>query len=315
MVSELRLMHSLRLVSRLCVAVGILVSTLALPFGGVPLELQVLLALVALAVGIPHGAVDHLITVPSLTLPQRVFFLAGYLGAVGLSIWCILSANLLGFQVVVLMSAIHFGLGDTAFVAEIDRRGTRHARLPRTAFLVASGFSPVVIPLVSSSSSQALEAVNPELVGWAGALAPILFAVMVTLNLAAIFWMLIIRRYQDAIDLVMLLVLVLVAPPLIAFAFYFGLWHALRHTGRVSLELKSSRVRHKADDPRGAFVKAFLAGVPALIAVLIFTVALGLTQGFNLGQDLLWYLLVVVWALTVPHMLLTLRLDVKALRT
>jgi hypothetical protein len=49
--------------------------------------------------------------------------------------------------------------------------------------------------------------------------------------------------------------------------------------------------------------------------VLALTIYLGLTQGFNISQELLWYPLVVVWALTVPHMALTLRLDVKALRT
>ena len=37
-------------------------------------------------------------------------------------------------------------------------------------------------------------------------------------------------------------------------------------------------------------------------------------MGFNLERQLLWFLLVVIWALTVPHMILTLRLDLKALR-
>ena len=55
--------------------------------------------------------------------------------------------------------------------------------------------------------------------------------------------------------------------------------------------------------------------MPALFVVIIFTVVLGLVQGFEFGQDLLWYLLVVIWALTVPHMALTLRLDMKALRS
>jgi hypothetical protein len=56
-----------------------------------------------------------------------------------------------------------------------------------------------------------------------------------------------------------------------------------------------------------------LAGIPALILVLGFVVYLTLTRGTDLSTELLWYGLVVVWALTVPHMLLTLRLDVKAL--
>jgi Brp/Blh family beta-carotene 15,15'-monooxygenase len=137
---------------------------------------------------------------------------------------------------------------------------------------------------------------------------------MITFTGAAILWMLVAKRLQEAIDLALLLTLVLAAPPLVAFAFYFGLWHALRHTGRVSLELDSSKSEHAAGDSWGAFGKAVWAGVPALVLVIGFTIFLGLTQGFNLSQELLWYLLVVIWALTVPHMALTLRLDVRALR-
>ena len=308
-------MNNLRLVSRLCAMVGILVSLLALAFGGMPIALQVLLALLALAVGIPHGAVDHLITVPSLTPLRRVFFLAGYLLTVGLAIWAILSANLLGFQLVVLMSAIHFGLGDASFVAELDRRSEpAPVGFPKAAFVVASGFTPVVIPLVSDQSKQALKAVNPVLVDWSLGLAPVLFVLMAVVNLAAIAWMMVVRRSQEAIDLALLLTMSLVAPPLVAFAFYFGLWHALRHTGRVSLEIRRAQQKHREGRSWAAFWSAFLAGAPALVIVLVGTVILVLTRGAELSQDLLWYLLVVIWALTVPHMALTLRLDVKALR-
>jgi Brp/Blh family beta-carotene 15,15'-monooxygenase len=111
-----------------------------------------------------------------------------------------------------------------------------------------------------------------------------------------------------------LISLALVAPPLVAFAFYFGLWHALRHTGRLTLELDSANFKHQEGKPRQAFTKAFLAGIPALIITLVGTLALGLSQGFEFNQDYLWYLLVVIWALTVPHMALTARLDAKALR-
>lgn len=313
MTSELSLLNRLRLISRLCAAVGILVALAFAPFGGIPLGLQVVMALVALTIGIPHGAVDHLITLPNLTKPQRVFFLVSYLAVVALAIWGILSANVLGFQLVVLMSAIHFGLGDAAFVAELAERAEGSARFPKLAFGFASGFTPVLIPLVSTESSEALTAVNPMLVTWAGGLAPVFFVSMAAITLITIIWMLFAKRNQEALDLALLLLLVLVAPPLVAFAFYFGLWHALRHTGRVSLELKSSRVAHASGQPNLAFWRALLAGLPALVLVICFTIYLGTTQGFNLSQELLWYSLVVVWALTVPHMALTLRLDFRAL--
>gem|GEM_PF-1595952 len=48
-------------------------------------------------------------------------------------------------------------------------------------------------------------------------------------------------------------------------------------------------------------------------AAIGFTVVLGITGNFDLGADLLWLLLVVVWALTIPHMALTSRLDAKAM--
>jgi Brp/Blh family beta-carotene 15,15'-monooxygenase len=157
--------------------------------------------------------------------------------------------------------------------------------------------------------------VNPLLVNWAGSITPLLFSGMVTISLMSIIWMVVRQRHQEAIDLSLLLVLALVASPLVAFAFYFGFWHALRHTGRLSLEIPTSTKMHELGRPMAALGKAIWAGVPALFLVIVFTVMLGLVQGFEVGQDLLWYLLVVIWALTVPHMALTLRLDIKALRS
>jgi Brp/Blh family beta-carotene 15,15'-monooxygenase len=311
--SQLSLLHNLRTVSRLCAAAGILVALVFAPFGGIPIELQVVIALVALMIGIPHGAVDHLITLPSLTAWQRVVFFASYLAIVGLVIWAILAANVLGFQLVVLMSAIHFGLGDASFVSELNARNSDSNSWPKLPFAIASGFTPVLIPLVSEQSSQALQAVNPNLVNWSMGLAPFLFVAVTAVSSAAILWLLVKKRYSEVLDLALLLTLSLVAPPLIAFAIYFGLWHALRHTARVSLELRGSQLQHAQGRPAKAFWSAVLAGVPALVLVLGFVFYLAITVGTDVSTQLLWYGLVVVWALTVPHMLLTLRLDIRAL--
>ncbi|WP_415274025.1 beta-carotene 15,15'-dioxygenase, Brp/Blh family [Aquiluna sp. Uisw_065] len=312
--SEIRLMKNLRAFSRYCILFGILASLVFLGFGGLPIGWQVALALIALTVGIPHGAADHIISVPKFASGRMALFLIGYLSVVGVAIWAILSANLLGFQIVVLMSAIHFGIGDAAFISELDARKQNKSKFPKVPYIIASGFTPVVIPLSNSESAAALNEVNPALVNWAGSITPLLFSGLVTISLVSIIWMLVRQRKQEALDLGLLLVLALVAPPLVAFAFYFGFWHALRHTGRLSLELKTSAKLHELGKPMAALGQAIWAGVPALFIVIVFTVVLGLVQGFEFGQDLLWYLLVVIWALTVPHMALTLRLDIKALR-
>lgn len=273
---------------------------------------QVTLAVAALVVGIPHGAVDHLITVPKMASLKMALFLTGYLALTGLAIWFFLSFQLLGFALIVVISAVHFGVGDASFLSELDKRvGDRS--FPKVLYVLAAGFTPVMIPLVNSQSQAALEVVNPNLVGWASGLEQPLLAGFVLLNLVAVAAMVVRRRPELALDLLILLAISLLAPPLVAFAFYFGLWHALRHTGRLTLELDSAKTKHRQSQPMGAFWKAVAAGIPALVIVLAFTVVLGFTTGFNLGTDLLWYLLVVIWALTIPHMALTARLDVRAM--
>ena len=313
MQSQLTLLSRLRLISRLGILFGILVGVFHLLLGGISIEVQVLLALLALAIGIPHGAVDHLVTVPKMASLRMVIFLSAYLAAVGLAIWFILSANLLGFQLVVLMSAIHFGIGDAAFISEIDSR-SQTTSLPKIPYAVAAGFTPVLIPLVNQQSSEALAAVNPALIGWAGALESSLYFGMIAIAFISITWMVLAKRIDAAIDISLLLAISLITPPLVAFAFYFGLWHALRHTGRLSLELPASVKAHASNLTSKAFWSSVNAGVPALALVIAFTVGLALTIGLNLSTEFLWILLVVIWALTVPHMALTARLDMRALK-
>ena len=313
LLSEKKLLVQLRTFSRFSIVLGLFISVPLSFFFPNELGWQIALALIALTVGIPHGAVDHIVTVPKFASLKMAFFLLGYLAVTGLVIWFILSANLLGFQLVVLMSAIHFGIGDASFIAELDRR-QGNGDFPKVWYAMAAGFTPVVLPLVSNQSSAALQQVNPEITNWAFGFAPSLFVIFVLLNLGVTLLMLLKKRNQEALDLALLLGISLIAPPLVAFAFYFGLWHALRHTGRLSLELPASLKAHESDRPVLAFWKAVLAGIPALILVIAFTFWLGLSGGgFSLPRDLLWYLLVVIWALTVPHMALTARLDAKAM--
>jgi Brp/Blh family beta-carotene 15,15'-monooxygenase len=192
-------------------------------------------------------------------------FMAGYLAIVGVAIFCILAQNTLGFEIVVVMSAIHFGIGDAALISEIDSRAVAGRRFAKLPYAIAAGFVPVVIPLVNSESTQALRRVNANLTSWDASFAPIFFAAMLVVAAIAILVMALMRRFNEVLDLSLLVALALIAPPLVAFAFYFGLWHALRHTGRLTLELPSAEVMHSAGRPSAAFRRAFMAGLPALV--------------------------------------------------
>jgi len=311
--SERLLLMRIQLMSRVSVLAGIAISVpLSLLFPG-QLTWQVALAVGALAIGIPHGAVDHLIAVPTMSRSRQAVFFASYILLTGLVIWFILTFNLLGFQVIVVLSALHFGVGDASFVSEIDGRSSTR-KFPKIWYVLAAGFTPVLIPLVNSQSQAALQSVNPGLVGWSGPAATQLFVACVCLNIVAATILLIRKRPREAVDLVILLALATLTPPLVAFGLYFGLWHALRHTARLTLELESSRHQHEQGRPWGALGKAVLAGAPSVVIVLGFTLWLGFANGFRVGSDFLWYLLAVIWALTVPHMILTARLDARALK-
>jgi Brp/Blh family beta-carotene 15,15'-monooxygenase len=104
----------------------------------------------------------------------------------------------------------------------------------------------------------------------------------------------------------------MIAPPLIAFAVYFGCWHAMRHTARLTLSLESSQRGYKDGNLRKVFLSAVLPGTPALIGTFVIAGALALL-GNEFNDDFFWMALVVVWALTVPHMAVTAKLDRSAL--
>jgi Brp/Blh family beta-carotene 15,15'-monooxygenase len=310
---ELELLQKTRNYSTIAVAVGL---GLALIFGAFfdDLGWQVVLALTALAIGIPHGAMDHIVTVPKFRVVRMTLFITAYLGVVALAVWAILTFNVIGFIAVVVMSAVHFGIGDAAFIAEIDRRrGVRSALATRLSYALPAGFVPVLIPLVGSQTDVALEAVNPILIGWDGGLAQVFFAACLVAAALAALWLAITRRWRDLLDLALLTALALFTPPLVAFAIYFGTWHAMRHTARLTLELERSQQAYAAGNLFGAWWRSVVPGLPAMFGTFLVAAGIGLVTGGVLETQLLWFVLVLVWALTVPHMLLTTRLDRRAL--
>jgi Brp/Blh family beta-carotene 15,15'-monooxygenase len=299
------------------------IAVLSLMVGGIftfaldsdSMSWQVGLALLALAVGIPHGALDHLVSMPRGSMTKMIFFIVVYiLIAVG-AVIAIMSWNVAGFYLVVLMSALHFGIGDTAFLAERDRlhRKPPAPRWAQCSYAIAAGSTPVIIPLVNERSTNALAMVNPSLVDWhRGADSWLMYATL-SLLLIALITQLLMKRNREVLDLLLLGLIALFLPPLVAFAIYFGTWHAFRHTARLTLGLASSQEAFEMGDGVRALRAAIVPGLPALIATIGVAMGIVVAGGSDLSDDFLWTLLVVIWALTVPHMMVTARLDKRAL--
>ena len=299
--------------STISVILAILASLLFSDLLGVAsMGWQVVIAVVALAIGIPHGALDHLVTLPKAQPKKMALFIVIYVAVAIVAVIGILKFNIVGFILVLFMSAVHFGIGDGAFINEIDKRGDSSQKLNRWFYIPAAGFTPVFIPLVNSASTQALASVNPALINWhKGFDSEILFIVS-SFTAVAIVVMGFTKRYREALDLTLLLLLAHLAPPLIAFAVYFGCWHAMRHTARLTLSLPKSIENLTQGMLRKAFSQAVIPGLPALIGTFVVAGLLTLS-GQDFTDEFFWMALVVVWALTVPHMAVTAKLDRAAL--
>jgi Brp/Blh family beta-carotene 15,15'-monooxygenase len=311
---ELDLLLKVRNYSRYAVGVAIVLSfAFARIIEESEITWQVVIALVALAIGIPHGALDHLVTLPRSSFKKMALFITLYVAVAVIAVIAILTWNVVGFILVVVMSAVHFGIGDAAFISEIDRRSEEKKRFQKYLYATAAGTLPVVIPLVSDKSTSALEKVNPALIDWHQGLNNDLLLWVMLITAFALLRLVQRRRDGEAIDLVLLYLLAVTAPPLVAFAVYFGCWHAMRHTARLTLTLPSSQAAFAQSSAGKAFMRAVLPGTPALVGTFVVAALIVTLRGDSLDDQFLWVSLVVVWALTVPHMAVTARLDRKAL--
>jgi hypothetical protein len=186
---------------------------LALGVGG-SADWQVWLAVIALAVGIPHGAMDHVVTVPGMQPARMALFIVAYLSVVALAVLAILTWNVLGFALVVLMSAVHFGIGDAAFLKELSRSQSSPKRqAPWWVYAIPAGALPVVVPLTSDQADDALEFVNPVLQQWHQGAGPYVLWLSLLAGVVGVIWLAGRRQYRDALDVIALGALALLSPP------------------------------------------------------------------------------------------------------
>ena len=282
----------------------------------ISISAQVVFAVIALAIGIPHGAIDHLITIPRDSTGRFIAFIAIYtliaiIAALAISQW-----NLVGFQLVVLMSALHFGFGDSAYANETQAAAEKsgYSSFVLASYAIPAGFLPVVLPLTDKRTLDVLQELNPTLINWAGTFTELLRNSTLVVAGISILVLITTKNNSLAIDLVLLLALSLLAPPLVAFAVYFGFWHAIRHTARLVPKLPSAMQKVSTGNTFASFVAAVVPGLYAILGIFllgIFFVARGTA---DLSSDFLWVILVIIWALTVPHMATTAKFDLRAFK-
>ncbi|HEY0238460.1 MAG TPA: Brp/Blh family beta-carotene 15,15'-dioxygenase [Friedmanniella sp.] len=279
---------------------------------------QLLILVVGFVIGLPHGAVDHL--VPFWTgwvrrsLLSMLVVLLGYVGVAGLT-WAGLHwAGAVVLPLLLVVSVLHFGAGDLM----ADHDDDPDARpLPAGSLVVgvlARGGPVVAGPLLvwPAQADRALAAVQLDFTMPAMWVRVLLACVVAACVLANAVTSLRTRQRRSALEVVLLALLFVAVPPLAAFGIYFGAWHGLRHTAR----LVARDPRNHADLAAGRLLRPLRRfGVSAALPTLVAGgSAAALVIGAGQHTDLTGTVFTVLLALTVPHLVVVAALDLSGLR-
>jgi len=288
------------------VVAGTLVVTAVAAAASPPGWLSAAVVVTVIAVlGIPHGAVDHLV-VEAVDGPvdqgSRRRFVRNYLlamGGVGL-VW--LAAPSLALMVFVALSVHHFGQSDLAYL-----------RLPDWSQLVlqwSRGLFLVGLPLIAHVATVApvierLGGDDPASWSWLADFRWLWSAVLVLQHLVvgAVVAPGVRDRNvigREAVTVATLTVLFLATDPLIGFAVYFGLWHSLAHL-RVLGDLLGTQ-----PSPMRSLAR-LAAPMTAVSLAAIAIVVAGATIAGR-AELLVPLVFVFVSMLTMPHMVVVERL-------
>ncbi len=297
----------------LAVAAVLLAGGLAVLTPSAAAPIAMTLAALGFVAGVPHGAVDHLVTGRLIGDRPLALVIIVYAG-LACATWALLRwAGPVALLAVVALSAVHFGLGEL----EVSRllTGWRPGPVTATAIVVA-GCGALMLPLARSGDQlrSVATAISPGLARIIGAV-PLqvgLAAAWLVAAAIAVTAALRSRHGAVALDVALIGLLGLLAPPLVAFAVWFGGWHALRHAARMLEVEPGCAGLLAAGQPRSAVVRlARLAALPSAAALTVVAALVWFAAATD-STVVIAEVLVVLLALTVPHMVVVFWLDRRA---
>lgn len=294
----------------LAISVPLILLSIFLP-GFVSNAALILVLFSVFLIGIPHGAIDHIISSKLFgtgeSLSGHLLFYSSYLVimlVLGL-IW--IFAPVIGMIIFLLISLYHFGQADME------------------EFLLSKKFAPfwyvfrgtmIILLIIFSDTSTTFPilttAMNLDTDTFSSFLADPLWvvaAVLVTYFVGQLF-----LTFKGLIrspliffaESGLLVLLLLITGPLIGFAVYFAVWHSAGHIHemRSFLELKGERMTI------GGFYKK--AAPFTLISLFGLFLLVLLQNAFSVQEQFLTLMFILISVLTLPHMLIVDRMYAAA---
>ncbi|NGM67668.1 beta-carotene 15,15'-dioxygenase, Brp/Blh family [Natronolimnobius sp. AArcel1] len=306
--------------------------TLAALVDSMPLAVQAVpLAASVLILGLPHGAIDHLVLPRArgepVTRRSVGLVCSGYLVLAAGYVLLWLVEPVVAFVGFILLTVVHWGQGDVFALLEL--LGTDHleTRGQRLLALCVRGGIPMFVPLVAFPDQYAFVAtavINLFEPATAATLEPAfdlrvrawVAMTIVTLVVTSLVWGLLrmgpSRSWLlDAGETVGLLVFFAVVPPILAIGLYFAGWHSVRHILRTMLVDTRATAALERRDIRAATWRFTRDATPLTAGALIVLggLALAVPQTPATPTDLLGLYLVCLAILTLPHTVIVSLLD------
>lgn len=266
----------------------------------------VLAAIIITALGIPHGALDAVLGLRASSRYGLLRVTSAYLAlaAATLGAWMLFPPlALVGFLVI---SAYHFGRGDTSV----------EASSPSALEIGVRGAVPIVLPIAfhCEDVTQVFAALTMLPDSRVASVLSILGPACAALwALGALVWVGRCARSStphthvwSLVELAVLTACCYVMPPLLAFAIYFSLWHSARHLITIDTVLTVQDGFDRARIVRNA--------IPILLATfVILGAAFAILAGAGLDPSTagLQVVFIGLASLTVPHMAITRLLDAE----
>jgi Brp/Blh family beta-carotene 15,15'-monooxygenase len=262
------------------------------------------LALAMITVGIPHGAVDHIISSDlydlSNSLTDQALFYLPYLALMLLMgiIWYV--SPPVGFFIFLACTIYHFGQADLFYleVPPVIKNLLYISRGIMIIGLLVFVNPQVSFPIMETIAGLALpvDAIMPFSIyfGWTMALQHILLLGIVTIVIDSESSQ---SLWYPVADAVLIAALFFLSEPIIAFAVYFACWHSIGHVK----ELKDFFIAQG----RNWSVAKFYKHSWLFTAMSVFGLAIlyWLNTAFGSEQQMLALLFILISALTLPHMI------------
>jgi Brp/Blh family beta-carotene 15,15'-monooxygenase len=294
--------HSSVQLNRLAVSTSLILIGIALllPEFLDQLTLPVLLLSVFI-IGIPHGAIDHIMATELYglknSLKDHLLFYASYLFIMLLIAILWIYAPVAGMTLFLLISIYHFG--------QADMEDFLNSSAPHYLWYILRGVLIIGIIVFSDPSTTypiISEAMRMDLVVFEEFMPNASFSLITLLSLYAAFttWGMVQNHFKQNLrflaDSALLAGLIIITGPLIGFAIYSALWHSIGHVNEMKEFFESKR---KSLSYLEFYKKAAPFTMVSLFGLLMLY---GINQFLQLEGEFITLMFILISVLTLPHL-------------